>query len=318
MTLENNHINEILALHFSGEKLTDDQEKILVSWVCENKEEYIRLSKVFMASKSSNRMNFNVEQAWNKVDSKLTKAKILKINQFRHYFAYAACIAIVLGISLFFMKKGGNEETLFTNTTSSLLSVVLPDSSRVTLYPQAKVIYLEDTKVKQRKTRLEGKAFFKVKPNKEHPFIVNNNETSIRVLGTSFMVDGVARSETSIFVREGVVQVSTDTDKVILKADEQAVSNGEKIVKSHIENSELLFDNHIIQKAYKNRPLSQVISDIEQEFDIQISINDSIKDIRISTKLKFVNIDEILSEISYICNIQYKKLSDKKFEFYKP
>ena len=101
-------------------------------------------------------------------------------------------------------------------------------------------------------------------------------------------------------------------------ADEQAVSDENGIIKSNIEHPEIIFDHHIRLMTYKSTPLSKVIKDIENEFKIEIICPDNLKDAKISTKLKLTTIDEVLSEISYICNFNHRKIADKKFEFYKP
>lgn len=312
------NINDILALHFAGERLTDEQENVLVDWVCQNKEEYRRLTEVLQATQGSKQMNFNVEQAWMQVNQELSEHKRFNLYQFRQMLSYAACIAVVCGIALYFLAIDKNNYSEYKNATATLLTIMLPDSSSVTLYPQSRVAYMADAKTNERKTELEGKAFFKVKKNAERPFIVHNNETAIRVLGTSFLVDGESLTETGIFVREGVVQVSSENNKVILKADEQAVSDSSGIVKSRIGNPEAVFKNHIKQKNYKNVLLSQVVKDLEKEFDVQISCEDSIQTFRINTRLVLANLEDILSEISYICNIKYRKIADNKFELYKP
>ena len=313
-----NNINDILAIHFAGERLTDEQQKVLVDWVCQNKDEYQRLSDVFQATEGSKQNTFNSEQAWTKVNKKLSVPKTFRLYQLRKIFSYAACIVAICGTVLFFLNKGKNKGNLYRNTTSSLLTVLLPDSSSVTLYPQAQILYLADTKRNERKTELEGKAFFKVKSNAKRPFTVHSNETSIRVLGTSFLVDGEKKAETAIYVREGVVQVSSDKNKEILQADEQALSSGNRIVKSNIEHPEVIFNNHIKQKTYQNTSLSLVIRDIENEFRMVILCPDNLSDTKITTRLIFTNIDDVLSEISYICNIKHRKITDKKFELYKP
>ena len=262
-------------------------------------------------------MNGNAEQAWRKVNKRLSTPKQFRSYPLRRVLSYAACIAVICGIALYFLNTDENKSNLYINTTTSLLTVMLPDSSAVTLYPQSKISYLADAKRKERKTELDGKAFFKVKSDAEQPFIVHSNKTAVRVLGTSFLVDGKNKAETGIFVREGIVQVSSEKNEVILKADEQALSDGSEIVKSSIEKPEILFKNHIKQKTYKNTPLSQVIEDIENEFRIQIICPDCLQNEKISTALKFVNIEEILSEISYICDIKFRKITDKQFELYK-
>ena len=318
MTSENKSINDILALHFAGEILTDEQEQILVDWVCQHKGEYQRLSDLFQATGGSEQNTFKSDNAWVEVDKKLSTSKTFRLHKFRQVFSYAACIAFICATALYFLNAEENQSNQYFNTTASLLTVILPDSSAVTLYPQAKISYTADTKRNERKTELEGKAFFKVKSNTKQPFTVRSNQTAIRVLGTSFLVDGEKQSETEIFVREGVVQVSSDKSKVVLQADEQALSDENGIIKSKIENPEIIFNKHIKQMTYKSTPLSKIIKDIANEFKIEITYPSNLKDAKISTKLKFSTIEEVLSEISYICNCNYKKTTDKKFEFYIP
>lgn len=318
MTSENKSINDILALHFAGEILTDEQEQILVDWVCQHKGEYQRLSDLFQATGGSEQNTFKSDNAWVEVDKKLSTSKTFRLHKFRQVFSYAACIAFICATALYFLNAEENQSNQYFNTTASLLTVILPDSSAVTLYPQAKISYTADTKRNERKTELEGKAFFKVKSNTKQPFTVRSNQTAIRVLGTSFLVDGEKQSETEIFVREGVVQVSSDKSKIVLQADEQALSDENGIIKSKIENPEIIFNKHIKQMTYKSTPLSKIIKDIANEFKIEITYPSNLKDAKISTKLKFSTIEEVLSEISYICNCNYKKTTDKKFEFYIP
>ncbi len=319
MTSTNININDILAFHFAGERLTDEQEIYLTEWVFQNKEEYRRLTEFFHTTESSERMIFDAEQAWIKVNKEITiPPKVSSHYRLRQFIPYAACLVILCGIFLYFLNMFGNDRTMYSNPTVSLLTVMLPDSSSVTLYPHSKIWYTAVTESKERRVGLEGKAFFKVRPDADRPFMVQSSKTAISVLGTSFLVDDEDKAETRIFVRDGVVQVSTDKKEVILKKDEQAFSDGNEIVKSRIENSELFFKNHIKQKTYKNAPLSQVIKDIEREFNIQVICPETTRDAKINTRLNFINIDDILSEISYICNMKYHKKGDRIFEFYLP
>ena len=333
METGNDYINDILALHFTGEKLSDNQEKKLLNWIWYNQEEYEKLSTIFQAagSASDHSMNFDREKAWTVIQNRLNKqqtsqqlpeeqplVKSYQLGRIGRYMSYAACILAIVGVSTFYLTKHGNDEHLYTNTTQTLLSVLLPDSSSVVLYPQAKVSYIADAKSQKRKTELEGQAFFKVKADKTRPFQVAANGTLVQVLGTSFLVNSTDVEETGIFVREGVVQVSTESQEVILKANEQARVEQGTIQKMAITNPEDVFHNHIKQKTYQDTPISQVFKDIENEFKVRLTADDSLLKNRISTTLKFINLEDILSEISYICNFKYRNVSEKEYEFYKP
>lgn len=330
MVSENDYINTILALHFAGEKLTDDQERCLIDWVCQHKKEYQTLSKTLQCIKSEKTESLDVDSAWKVVHDKLnvmaaneqnvrpTQPKVFSFGRIYQSVAYAACLAVLIGISVFYLTNDKNEPRLYSNTTQQLQTVMLPDSSMVTLYPHASVSYLADTKKHLRKTELDGNAFFRVKPNKQLPFWVSNGKTSIRVVGTAFLVTSRSETETGIFVQEGVVEVSTHKESVVIKADEQAISDGHKLVKTTIEEPELLFDKHYTKKLYKNTLLNQVIRDLEDEFNVEILASDAILANRISTQLKLADVEEILSEISYICNLKYRKISNRQYELYNP
>ena len=318
MTTENNNIDNILGLHFSRERLSDEQEIILIEWISKNKDEYHKLSEVFESSGASDNNGhvFDTDRAWENVSRNIRTQRTNIHVRFRRIFAYAACILLVAGVSFLYLKKDGNEQQLYSNTTGSLMSVILPDSSSVTLYPDARMSYrAEDDR---RKTILEGKAFFKVRPDQTRPFTVRNNAAEVRVLGTSFIVNGNDSSETSVFVREGKVQVSSSGKETILNAGEQALVKDKDIIKTETENSELVFGEVVINKVYDNSPVSLVIGDIEKEFNVRIMADEDIMDNRISTTIKFIKLEDILSEISYICNCKYKKTSDKTYKLYKP
>ena len=318
MTSENNRINDILGLHFGGEKLSDEQEKSLIDWVSRNKEEYQRLSDLFRTLNRTEQPTFDPDMAWAEVNKKLSTPRTVGRYGFRRVISYAACIAMICATALYFVNTDNNKDSRYLNTSAALMTVILPDSSTVTLYPQAKVVYTADAQRNERKTALEGKAFFKVKPDAKRPFTVESNETTVRVLGTSFLVDGEKQSETGVFVREGTVEVARDRHEVVLHANEQALSDENGMIKSGIEHPEIIFNNHIKEVTYKGTPLSKVIKDIENEFKTTITCTDPLKDAKISTKLKFTTVDELLSEICYICNCSYKKITDQQFEVYKP
>ena len=52
MVTDNNNINNILGLHFAGERLTEEQESELVNWICQHKEEFGKMSELFQTTES--------------------------------------------------------------------------------------------------------------------------------------------------------------------------------------------------------------------------------------------------------------------------
>ena len=54
---------------------------------------------------------------------------------------------------------------------------------------------------------LVGKAFFQVKRDTLHPFLVQIPDVSVEVLGTSFLIDATISDQSAVFVKDGVVKV---------------------------------------------------------------------------------------------------------------
>ncbi|WP_200978898.1 FecR family protein [Echinicola sp. 20G] len=89
-------------------------------------------------------------------------------------------------------------------------SIILPDSSRVTLNSGSEITY-PAVFGDQRVVHLKGQAFFDVERDTLHPFIVKSGEIQTKVLGTSF--DVKAYDELEVFhvaVVTGKVNVRTD------------------------------------------------------------------------------------------------------------
>ena len=66
--------------------------------------------------------------------------------------------------------------------------LTLPDSTRVWLNAGSVIIYPSAFNGRERKVYLSGEAFFHVRHDTDHPFIVSTNHAAMRVLGTSFNV----------------------------------------------------------------------------------------------------------------------------------
>ena len=305
-------INEILALHFSNEKLTEEQETLLMSWMIEHKDEYNKLSKVIDSS------TFDTQQAWAQVQPRLYTPKVNPKPTMRIWtkrvLSLAASVVLIVGLSLYFVQHKNDEVLHYANASDVLETVVLPDSSTLVLYPQTQVTYQATA---ERKVELNGKAFFAVRRNEQLPFTVQSNGTEVRVLGTSFLVSNKDTDGTDVFVKDGRVQVTAATDKVVLHTNEQAQVSSNGIDKTYITQPEVVFAQHITQRLYTQTPLSEVVSDIEKEFHVVILLDSSLQNARIHASIKFVHTEDVLNELAYICNAKYEKLSDTKYKLYK-
>lgn len=102
----------------------------------------------------------------------------------------------------------------------------LPDSSRIKLEPQSKVVYYSNFRSNRSVQQIYGKATYYVHPDKEHPFRVNKHGLQTKALGTIFSVADYDKSNLVITLLEGKILVSNKADqRVFLNSQATLVIN---------------------------------------------------------------------------------------------
>jgi ferric-dicitrate binding protein FerR (iron transport regulator) len=103
-------------------------------------------------------------------------------------------------------------------------NVILSDSTRVWLNSESHLWFPSRFTGDERRVRLEGEAYFEVRADARHPFIIEANNTTVRVLGTSFNVRAYP-DETRIVttLQTGSVRLSLGERQLVLHPDEQGL-----------------------------------------------------------------------------------------------
>jgi ferric-dicitrate binding protein FerR (iron transport regulator) len=151
------------------------------------------------------------QAAWNEFSAAAFPAK--KRYKKWLYPGVAAMLALTIGIWALTMVNGNQPQknalayTIIENPSLELKTITLPDSSVVELEPDAEICFSENFTT-NRQVGLKGKAFFKVRKDKKHPFTVNCQETTTTVLGTAFTVNGISKNTVQVNLYEGRVQMN--------------------------------------------------------------------------------------------------------------
>lgn len=246
------------------------------------------------------------EVSWQQFQSKVFAAKKQKNKSWRHYAAAAAILLFVLiGGGLYFSNSSllntnnisiaGNT---IENTSSIIKSIVLPDSSRVELSPNSKIVYADNFAV-NRKVEVSGEAYFKVKKDKKHPFQVVCNETTTTVLGTSFTVTGYNQKGVEVALYEGSVEMSIkDQDKKwILKPGEKFTYGNETAVVAEF--------NRFVD--FDDEKLSNVSTYIESNYGYKVILPEEYNNQKITVRInKKEEIKTILELISEMYNLNFE------------
>lgn len=161
------------------------------------------------------------------------EAKVVQVK--RPWVRYAAAVAAVLlvtgGSLVYLLKKKattGLQAYEHYTAANSRKTIVLPDSSVIMLNANSHLSINKDFDNEHREVTITGEAFFDIKHDQEHPFIVHTSEYRIRVLGTSFNVrayPGSHGTETDLI--SGKVEIVTNgdnvKDRIILRPNEKFV-----------------------------------------------------------------------------------------------
>ncbi|MDX9696905.1 MAG: FecR family protein, partial [Bacteroidales bacterium] len=222
--LENNTW-DLMAKYFANE-CSNEEKKELQLWInetIENEILFFETQKNWEILNLNNTMKeVNVDNAWEKVKSRIEKDEenktteyITKSNVFylSSFLKFAALGLILIGIGFvstrIYKTKISNKQIEYIANNPDRNEITLSDGTIVTLYPTSKLIYQKQFAANERKVKLQGEAFFNVAKNPQKPFIVEVQNTEVKVLGTSFNVSSsLTNNKVEVFVETGLVQVT--------------------------------------------------------------------------------------------------------------
>lgn len=171
-----------------------------------------------------------------------------KVRRLVYRYAAAAAAVVIAGLSGVFVEReiNYNKMTAQTNVlevpAGQRMSVTLSDGTQVQLNGNSRIEYPVIFSRKQRNVKLSGEAFFEVKHDERHPFIVETFASKVEVLGTRFNVYADEASECfSTALVDGKVKVTTNdetAEQVVLAPDEMVkfVNNHLVVTKVDAEN----------------------------------------------------------------------------------
>ncbi|MDB5120641.1 MAG: anti-FecI sigma factor, FecR [Sphingobacteriales bacterium] len=202
-----------------------------------------------------------------------------------YFSAVAAIFLAVIGFILLNRHEAKHikiaaENLSVTNYTQLIQKQMLPDSSVVWLSPNSNITYPKVFIGALREVKMKGEAFFDVKPDKKHPFIIYSGGVITRVLGTSFRIKALDNSPTEVSVITGRVSVAIPEEKkselFLLHAQRAIYSQSDKILIKEPEKEASIM--RIWNKktiSFENTQMFDVIQALNKQFKINIHTTDS-------------------------------------------
>ena len=248
-------IEELLLLKVIENRADESEVKLFNLWIessSENAELFAQLKRVYQLSSFE---NHSAQTSWEKVVHKVRKGYTApdfielpdnsRVNHqiwFSPLLRVAAAIVLLVGISFLLRVIVFSPEqfTVSGNDLSKNEPYLMTDGSMVFLNGDSEIKIPKEFGEKIREVWLTGEGFFEITKTDGVPFVVKTNNTTTRVLGTSFNVYSDWSGQVKVSVTSGLVEFAKSEGVEIfqLEAGEQATYEPARgrVEKSKISN----------------------------------------------------------------------------------
>lgn len=201
--------------------------------------------------------------------------------------------------------------------------VMLSDGTKVFLNAGSRLIYPESFSGKTREVFLVGEAFFDVKHDQDHPFIVQLSDLRVKVLGTRFNISAYASDNViETVLAEGKVNIEKNNAGLFDKAVEMVPDQLASFDRTSKETSltKVNTENYILWTAgilkFESTDLNRITKRLERFYNIHFEYSSSLLGgLRISGKMELKeDRDEICERIARTASVKIVKKGDNLYE----
>lgn len=267
--------------------------------------------------KLKGRVLVDENEAWNRFKANKEPEQI-EIERGTHgrvilmQIAAAVALAVVLVYSFFGILGESSTEVV---ASKHVEETIMNDNSVIALKKDSKLVYSETYNKNNRKVRLEGQGFFDVQPNKELPFVVETENLTVTVLGTSFAVkDDLNDSLLQVSVKTGTVKVEFQEQTYILKAGKQIELN-----KAQPQNEAMVTNLNVNNIAWQTKKLvfekndlAYVVEKLNDTYEASFELkSDNTADCFVTATFDNVALQSVLSVLESTIDISITQIGNK-------
>ena len=193
--------------------------------------------------------------------------------------------------------------------------LILPDGSKVWLNAASSITYPTAFVGKERKVTISGEAYFEVAPvllrsGQKMPFLVQQGDMTVQVLGTHFNVNGYD-NEAALMTTllEGSVRVTKGSSVTVLKPGEQAVAgkagnNNISVVNDPDITEVMAWKNG--QFAFNDATIESIMHQVERWYDVEIVYDAKVSKHFIANIPRSVPLSELLKLLELTDQVHFK------------
>ncbi|OWK71364.1 FecR family protein [Pedobacter sp. AJM] len=233
-----------------------------------------------------------------------------------------ASAAAITGALVFFVFKNQKQQPVSESAITwitekaaegKIINILLPDSSEIWLNAGSSISFPKNLKhAAIRTVKLNGEAFFKVKRDPAHPFVVRSQNIQTRVLGTSFNIRAWKNNQPEVTVLTGKVAVSRDSAgkqsvAVHLLPNQQVIYDlkSNRLRCLNVEDAQASVDWRVGKMYFDRTPMEEVFQTISRKYAVKIISDQSFDSCELTAKFNNVSISEVLRTLALTFNIHY-------------
>ncbi len=221
---------------------------------------------------------FDKNAAWEKINTSINSATQSPVKgrtiSFPAWTRTAIAAAAVLVIGLFVIIGVNRTGNVTIVADAGDKQVTLPDNSVVTLKQGGILAYHKSFNEENRDIVLQGEAFFEVARNEQKPFIINAEDVSVKVLGTSFYVKSGKTAYVAVVT--GKVQMALNKDtalKLILTPGETGQLKDDALAEDVTDVYDLMYWKTGTLN-FTGIPLAEVAARLDKIFSASVRLSD--------------------------------------------
>ncbi len=325
---DENYFENLIGRYLNGNSAKEDHQE-LKEWIDaseDHKTEFLKLKDIW--DSTANPKDKTEEKLIAFYKNQLERSNKSRLLWIRYSSIAAAVLLIGFILSVLLpqivVQPHGNMQ-VFSVPLGSKSKVFLADGTEVNLNSGSELKFSENFSATNRVVSLTGEAFFKVKSDASHPFVVKTNDFDVQVTGTQFNVCTYEdNTNSSTTLAEGKIQLKMNSSSQTFeitpgeKFDLNRETHKYALDEADVESEIAWKDNEFI---FSKIQFTELAKKLERWYDVKLNYSDS-RLINYAFTGKFKNqesIWQVLDALKLTAPIDYRKNSFREFTIsYKP
>ncbi|MEM1322158.1 MAG: FecR domain-containing protein [Bacteroidota bacterium] len=231
----------------------------------------------------------------------------------------AAAIAALLVTAWFFYP--GQSDIVWETVANSFnkeQKIQLPDGTILWLNKNSEVDLPSRFSNDKREVRLRGEAFFDVAKDAKRPFIINTQDTEVKVLGTSFNVRAYPEEPlTHLTVQTGSVKFTVNTtgeNWVLAPKDSYQYDREDNTIVKGKDDGFQSLAWHTQQLAFEDEPVQKILPAIEELYEASIQLdNPLLANCGLTVTFDHNSLEEVVQIIATSLSMKVVNVSPNSF-----